>query len=67
MSNVEPIPWDGKCPHCGEEKRVYPTGGSIGHMGPGPSNKVMICTKCNKHFYLTEKTETTIFVSTDPI
>jgi C4-type Zn-finger protein len=60
---VEPKPWDGKCPHCGEEKRIYATGGSIGYMGESAVKTVMICTKCNKTFYLFDKI--TVMVTLD--
>jgi transposase-like protein len=66
MSSVEPKPWDGKCPHCGEEKRIYDTGGGIGHLGGSIAfKKVMICTGCNKTFYLFDKT--TVMVTLDPV
>jgi transposase-like protein len=66
MSDMKSKPWDGKCPHCGEEERVYPTGGSIGHLSRVIAlRKVMICTECNKTFYLFDKI--TVMVTLDPV
>ena len=58
MSSEKSKPWDGKCPHCGDKRKIFPTGRSITPMDPNlPTREVLICNYCYKTFQIYDKIE----------